>query len=100
MIAAGPVSFSMPWFCSKWCGIGRGKYQAHGRLWCRRRVPQQKKCQQGRETERGGNNQDATSHGVDHETERQWCYGLRHPRRRTDKTKAIAIILRAEDGER
>ncbi len=66
----------------------------------RRLLPQQKQRQQRRQAERGGNDQDAASHGVDQETERQGRRRLRHPRRRADDAKPIAIILRAEDRQR
>ena len=76
---------------------GKGKCARSNR---RRLHPQQTQRQQGRETERGRDDQDPAAHGVDQQVEQQRCRRLRHPRRRADQAEAIAIILRAEDRQR
>ena len=52
------------------------------------------------QAERGGHDQDAASHRVDQQSERQRRGGLRHSRRRPDDAEPIGIVLRAEDRQR
>src|SRR5580704_7285277 len=97
---AGSGSFSMAWYCVKPAAIGSGNVPD---LFRSRRRPlgaQQQQREQGGEAERGGDDQDPASHGVDQKSERQWGGRLRHPRRRADDAKPIAIIFRAEDRQR
>ena len=99
--AAGPVCFSMLGVLLETVRIWKGKcIGRRARSRRHRLLSEQRQRQQGREAEGGRDDQDAASHRVDQQTERQRCCGLRHPRRRADDAQPIAIILRAKDRQR
>src|SRR6267154_442645 len=98
LMPAGPVWFSMTWFCAK--RVAKGRANSASRLCPGRTVAQQEQRRERGQAERGGDDEDAAAHHVDQEAEQQRRRGLRHPRRRADDAKAIAVILRTEDRER